>query len=230
MTRPQIAHGPLRSYGRIQSRPIKPRQQGLIETLLPTIAVPDPVEGPIDLAVLAPDAEEVWLEIGFGGGEHLVAQAGKTPNVVILGAEPYLNGFASCLGHVDETGVRNVRLLHGDARALLAALPDASLTRIFVLFPDPWPKSRHHKRRIIQPEVIAEFARTLKSGGQVRFATDWADYVDWTLELFKAAPDFRWLADRANDWRVPPADHVTTRYEQKGLGDCKPVFLEFERM
>ena len=126
--------------------------------------------------------------------------------------------------------VENVRLLHGDGRALLAALPDASITRVFILFPDPWPKARHHKRRLIQTEVIDDLARVMKRGGRLRFATDWADYVDWTLEKFQAAKDFRWLAERADDWRVPPADHITTRYEEKKLGDCAPVFLEFARV
>jgi tRNA (guanine-N7-)-methyltransferase len=111
----------------------------------------------------------------------------------------------------------------------MALMPDASLDRIFVLFPDPWPKSRHNKRRIVQAETVAEFARLLKPGGRLRFASDWADYVDWSLQRFIASPAFRWPAERADDWRVPPADHITTRYEEKRLGDCAPVFLDFTR-
>jgi len=111
----------------------------------------------------------------------------------------------------------------------LLDLPDACLTRVFILFPDPWPKTRHHKRRLIQADVIAELARTLKPGGRLRFATDWADYADWTLAKLTMSPEFRWVAERADDWRQPPPDHVTTRYEQKRLGDCAPVFLDFER-
>jgi len=112
----------------------------------------------------------------------------------------------------------------------MALLPDASIDRLYILFPDPWPKTRHKKRRLIQPDFIAEAGRLLKPGGRLRFATDWADYADWTLQRFLASPDFRWTAERADDWRRPWADHVRTRYEAKRLGDCKPVWLEFERV
>jgi tRNA (guanine-N7-)-methyltransferase len=233
----QKPHGALRSYGRVKARPIKARQAGLLDTLLPTITVPD---GPVDLERLKPDAVEVWLEIGFGGGEHLAEQAARRPDVLFLAAEPFLNGVASAVRHIDERKLSNVRLRHGDARELLADLPDASLSRIFILFPDPWPKTRHHKRRLIQPEVVADLARVLKPDAALRFATDWKDYADWTIERMArgktlspaaggGAPAFRWTAERAADWREPPADHVTTRYEQKRLGDCAPVFLDFTR-
>jgi tRNA (guanine-N7-)-methyltransferase len=219
----QKPFGPLRSYGRIKSRPIKPRQAGLMETLLPKIAVDlsDPLGG---------WAGETWLEIGFGGGEHMAAQAGRAPGVRILGAEPFVNGVASAVRHVAEQGLEaNVRIHHGDARELVAALPAGSLERVFILFPDPWPKARHHKRRIVQPELLAELARALKPGGTLRFATDWADYADWTLERVLRSGRFDWPAESADDWRRPPADHVTTRYEEKRLGDCAPVFLDFVR-
>jgi tRNA (guanine-N7-)-methyltransferase len=176
-----------------------------------------------------PGASAVWLEIGFGGGEHLAAQAARRPDVLFLAAEPFLNGVASALRHIDEQALTNVRLRHGDARQLLADLPDACLSRVFILFPDPWPKARHHKRRLIQPEVLADLARTLKPGGALRFATDWRDYADWTLERMAASPDFTWTADSQADWSTPPADHVTTRYETKKLGDCAAVFLDFVR-
>jgi tRNA (guanine-N7-)-methyltransferase len=219
-------HPPLRSFGRLKSRPIKPRQAALMDSLLPSIRVPQQPFAPLGLM---PEAAEVWLEIGFGGGEHMAAQAARRPDVLVIGAEPFLNGVASALRHIDEAGLSNVRLQDGDARELLAHLPDACVARVFILFPDPWPKARHNKRRLIQPEVVAELARVLKPGGRLRFATDWADYADWTLERILASPDFRWPAERADDWRVPPADHVTTRYEEKKLGDCAPVFLDFER-
>jgi tRNA (guanine-N7-)-methyltransferase len=225
---PEPVHPPLRSYGRIKSRAIKPRQAALMETLLPRIAL-DPAAGPIDPKALAPEAAEVWLEIGFGGGEHMAAQASRRPEVLILGAEPFLNGAASALRHIDEAGLTNVRVLVGDARALTAALPDACLTRIFVLFPDPWPKARHNKRRIVQPETAGEFVRLLKPGGTLRFATDVESYADWALEILLKTPGLAWSAQQADDWRTPPADHITTRYETKKLGDIAPVFFDFVR-
>ena len=226
---PGDAHPPLRSFGRTKSRVIKPRQADLLNTLLPKIALPDPAAGPIDPRALKPEASEVWLEIGFGGGEHMAAQAGKRPDVLILGAEPFLNGAASALRHIDEARLDNVRLHIGDAREVVTALPDASLDRIFILFPDPWPKARHNKRRLVQSATIVEWARVLKPGGRLRFATDWADYGEWALERFQKNPAFDWTAQCADDWRNPPADHVTTRYETKRLGDITPVFLDFKR-
>jgi tRNA (guanine-N7-)-methyltransferase len=219
-------HPLLRSYGRIKSRPIKPRQAALMETLLPTLRVP---AGPFDPRSLKPDAAEAWLEIGFGGGEHMAAQAALRPDVLVIGAEPFQNGVASGLRHIDEAHLTNVRLHDGDARDLLAWLPDASVDRLFVLFPDPWPKTRHHKRRIVQADTVCAFARVLKPGGRLRFASDVAHYVDWSLERITASPAFAWTAERADDWRQPPPDHVTTRYEEKRLGDCAPVFLDFVR-
>lgn len=219
-------HPLLRSYGRLKSRPIKPRQAALMETRLPELRVPP---GPVDASGLMPGARETWLEIGFGGGEHMAAQAGCHPDVLILGAEPFTNGVASAVRHIDEQGLANVRVHDGDVRELIARLPDASLARVFILFPDPWPKARHHKRRLVQADTVAELARVLKPGGSLRFASDWADYVDWALERITANPAFRWTAGRADDWRVPPADHITTRYEEKRLGDCAPVFLDFVR-
>lgn len=219
-------HPPLRSYGRLKSRPIKPRQAALVETRLPELRVPS---GPLEPAKIMPGARETWVEIGFGGGEHMAAQAARHPDVLILGAEPFTNGVASAVRHIDERGLANVRVHDGDVREMIARLPDASIARVFILFPDPWPKARHHKRRLVQADTIAELARVLKPGGLLRFASDWADYVDWALERFTASPSFRWTATRADDWRVPPADHVTTRYEEKRLGDCAPAFLDFVR-
>ena len=220
------AHPPLRSYGRLKSRPIKPRQAALVETRLPGLRIPP---GPLAPHDLMPAAREVWLEIGFGGGEHMAAQAARAPDVLILGAEPFLNGVASAVRHIDEQGLTNVRLQDGDARELIARLPDGCLDRVFILFPDPWPKTRHHKRRIVQPDMVADLARLMKPGGRLRFASDVADYVDRALETIIASPEFTWTAARADDWRTPPADHITTRYEEKRLGDCAPVFLDFVR-
>lgn len=216
----------MRSFGRIKSRPIKPRQAALMDSLLPEIRCP---AQPFDPRDLKPDADQVWLEIGFGGGEHMAAQAARAPDVLILGAEPFQNGVASALRHIDEQGLSNVRLHDGDVRDLMARLPGASLDRVFILFPDPWPKARHNKRRLVQAELIEDLARLMKPAARLRFATDWADYADWTLERFLASPQFDWPAVRADDWRTPPADHITTRYEEKRLGDCAPVFLDLVR-
>ena len=221
------SHPPMRSFGRIKSRPIKPRQAALMDSLLPEVRCPTE---PFDPLMLKPDADQVWLEIGFGGGEHMAAQAARAPDTLILGAEPFQNGVASALRHIDEQGLSNVRLHDGDVRDLMARLPEACLDRVFILFPDPWPKARHNKRRLVQAELIADLARLMKPGATLRFATDWADYADWTLERFLASPHFDWPAVRADDWRTPPADHITTRYEEKRLGDCAPVFLDLIRI
>lgn len=249
-------HKPQRTYGRIKARTLKPRQAGLMETLLPHLAVPD--EGAIDVARLffpsplgegaggganllassvTPPTDPlpsrgggVVLEIGFGGGEHLIAQASAHAERRFIGVEPFLNGVASCLRHVEESGVTNVRLHQGDARDVIARLPDDSLDLCYILFPDPWPKARHHKRRLIQPEFLSELARVLKPGAEVRFATDWANYAAWTLWHFTRDARFVWPAERAEDWRRPWPGHVTTRYEAKKLGDCAPVWLRFVRI
>jgi len=170
------------------------------------------------------------LEIGFGGGEHLVAQAIAHPEQRFIGVEPFLNGVASCLRHIEESGAQNIRLHQGDARDVIARLPDASLDRVYILFPDPWPKARHHKRRLIQPEFLDELARVMKPGAELRFATDWADYASWTLEHLMRDARFTWLAERAENWRTPWPGHVPTRYEQKKLGDCAPIWLNFRRV
>lgn len=222
--------GPVRSFGRIKSRTLKPRQAALFDTLLPTLAVPDPSAGAIDPTALMPGARQVWLEIGFGGGEHLAEQAARHPDVLMIGCEPFLNGVGSALRHIDERDLKNVRLLAGDARALMAALPDASLDRVLILFPDPWPKARHQKRRLIQDDSAAEIVRVLKPGGTLRFVTDWKDYAAWALERFLRTPGLVWTAEEADDWRIAPFDHITTRYEEKRLGDTPPLFLELNRV
>ena len=227
-TTPAPTWGPMRSYGRIRSRTLKPRQAALFDTLLPRIAVPE--SGPVDPTALTPGARAAWLEIGFGGGEHLATQAERRPDTLMIGCEPFLNGVGSALRHVDERALANVRLHAGDAREVLARIPDAALERVMVLFPDPWPKARHHKRRLVQAETLEEFARALKPGGLFRFATDWKDYAAWTLERGLREPGLRWTAEAADDWRAPWADHVTTRYEEKQLGDTAPIFLEFARV
>ena len=225
---------PLRSFGRIKSRAIKPRQAALFETLLPSIALPDPKAGPLDPVALMPEAKGVWLEIGFGGGEHLAEQAARHPDTLMIGCEPFLNGVASALRHIDDGDLKNVRLHADDARDVLDALPDASLDRVMILFPDPWHKARHNKRRLLNDETAAVIARVLKPGGRVRFVTDWADYADWALERLARTPGLVEVDVGEGEWperaMIPPADHVVTRYEEKKLGDTAPIFLEFSRV
>lgn len=217
---------PIRTYGRTKSRSLKPGQAGLIDQLLPRLAI---AAGPFDPAAEAAGRAETWLEIGFGGGEHLAAQAALRPDVLFLGAEPFLNGLASVLRHIREQNLANVRLFAGDGRALMAALPAACVGRLFLLFPDPWPKTRHHKRRLVDATFVAEAARVLAPAGRLRFATDWTSYADQALEVFTRSDAFEWTATRADHWRLPPADHATTRYELKRLGDTAPIWLEFVR-
>lgn len=224
------AHPPLRTFGRIKSRPIKPLQAAQFDTLLPSIAVPDPKTGPVDPHALMPEATAVWLEIGFGGGEHLAEQAARHPDTLMIGCEPFLNGVASALRHVEERGLKNVRLHADDARDVMTALPAASLDRVMILFPDPWHKVRHNKRRLVQDAFAAEVVRLLRPGGRLRFVTDWKDYADWALEIFERTPGLVWQAEAADDWRTAPADHVVTRYEEKKLGDTAPIFLDFIRL
>lgn len=216
---------PVRSFGRLRSRALKPSQAARLSDDLPRLTLP---AGPLDPATLGPAHAETWLEIGFGGGEHLAAQARAHPEVLVLGAEPFQNGLASAVRHAE--GLENIRLWPGDGRELMAALPSASLARLFVLFPDPWPKRRHHKRRLIDGGFAAEALRLLRVGGRLRFATDWEDYANQALEVLLARPGFAWAAQTADDWRQPPADHVPTRYQAKRLGDIDPLWFEFVRL
>jgi tRNA (guanine-N7-)-methyltransferase len=221
------AHRPLRTFGRIKSRPIKARQAVLFDTLLPGIALPDPNAGPIDPFALMPQAKAAWLEIGFGGGEHLAAQATRHPDTVMIGCEPFLNGVASLLRHIDEAGLQNVRVHADDARGVVEALTPASLDRVMILFPDPWHKARHNKRRLIQDDFVQALVRVLKPEGRLRFVTDWENYADWALETFRRNPQLEWTGPA--DRHEAPLDHVITRYEEKKLGDIQPIFLDFVR-
>jgi tRNA (guanine-N7-)-methyltransferase len=216
-----------RLYGRAQGKPLSARQQALVDELLPRIAIPETPPRSLKPAELFVSPDAVWLEIGFGGGEHLTGQAQRNPQVGILGAEPFLDGVAKALTGIEEQGLSNIRLRRGDARLLVEQLVDQSVDRVFILFPDPWPKTRHRKRRLIQPAFLGELARVLNPGARLRFATDWADYAERALGDIVADGRFRWLAEAADDWRAPPVDHVTTRYQEKRLGDCAPVFLDF---
>lgn len=217
-------------YGRQAGKPLRAKQARLMEELLPQVAAPDPLKGPIVLKGLFPKAEEVWLEVGFGGGEHLAWHAARHPRFGFIGAEPFLNGVARLLVHIDDEDLQNVRVHYGDARPLIEALPSGALSRIFVLHPDPWPKKRHFKRRMISPWFFAEAARLLKSGGELRVASDIEDYIRWTLMHAQNAPEFEWTAERSRDWKKRPDDWPQTRYEAKALKEGRPAaYLIFRR-
>ena len=191
-----------------------------------------PAEGAIGdpRTLFDPPAETVWLEIGFGGGEHLAAQAEAHPAIGLIGCEPFVNGIVSALGHVARRGLANVRLWPDDARLLLDRLPAGSLDRIFVLFPDPWPKARHAKRRFVSSENLDRLARLMRGGAELRLASDDADHVDWMLMQLLAHPAFEWTARRAADWREPPPDWLPTRYEAKAVQHgVQPAYLRFRR-
>jgi tRNA (guanine-N7-)-methyltransferase len=219
-------------HGRRRGKKLRVGQQSLLDTLLPRLSVAIPPEaGRIDLAAcfggrLPPDG--VWLEIGFGAGEHLVWQAEQNPGVGLIGCEPYLNGVAKCLAHIERAGIGNIRLFTDDARLVMAALPARSLGRVFVLFPDPWPKTRHHKRRFVQRETLDRFAELMVPGAELRLATDDPSYLPWMIEHAVPHPAFEWLAQGPADWRHRPADWPATRYERKQLAGT-PTFLRFRR-
>lgn len=217
-------------YGRRRGKKLRAGQEALLDTLLPRLLVEVPPEPQmIDLAALFGGARDVWLEVGFGAGEHLVWQAEHHPDVGLIGCEPYINGVAKCLAHIERTGVTNVRLFTDDARFVMRALPPQSLGRAFVLFPDPWPKTRHHKRRFVQRSNLDVLARLLKPGAELRLATDDPSYLPWMVEHACLHPAFEWLAERPADWRGRPEDWPGTRYEQKMLAGHKPVFLRLRR-
>lgn len=220
---------PIRSFGRTGGRPLSPRQQALIDEQLGRWQVPAP-DGSFDPRSLFPEASDVWLEIGFGGGEHLIHQASLHPDIGFIGCEPFVEGVAKALAGIEDDRLINVRLWPDDARILLGAFEPGSITRAFILFPDPWPKRRQQKRRLVQPAFLTALHRVLAPGAGVRFATDVASYADEALLAFLSHGGFHWTAERADDWRRPPADHVTTRYETKKLGDCAPVWFDFTRI
>jgi tRNA (guanine-N7-)-methyltransferase len=223
---------PLRSYGRRKGKPLSARKERLIADLLPRLRLNLKERAPKGLQLLFPvQVKEVWLEIGFGSGEHLLFQATHHRDVGFIGCEPFVNGMASLLGAIETQGLETIRLHDGDAREALAWLPNGSIARLFILFPDPWPKKRQLKRRLISPETAREIARVLAGGGELRFASDSGDYAAPALNAIGQSHAFIWLAERASDWRVRPPDWPETRYERKALSeDRKPVYLRFKRL
>lgn len=202
-----------RLYGRRQGHKLRQGQAALLDDLLPRISVP--ADGPLDVERLFGDDRPLWLEIGFGRGEHMGGQAEANPHVGIIGAEPFIDGVVGALMEVRDRGVTNIRLHHGDALDVLDRLPDACLDRVFLLHPDPWPKARHAKRRFINPGPLDLIARVLKPGGEFRLGTDHPVYCRWAMMQMGKRQDFRWLAERPVDFLTRPADWPQTRYEAK---------------
>jgi tRNA (guanine-N7-)-methyltransferase len=217
-------------FGRRKGHPLRSRQAALFDTLLPKLAIDLSVRAPADLRSLFADVDDVRLESGFGGGEHLIAEAERHPRTGFIGIEPFVNGMAKALAAIDERNLKNLRLHHGDATDMLAWLPQACLSRFDLLYPDPWPKRRHWKRRFVQDRSIAAIARMLRPGGEFRFASDIPDYVVWTLLRLTRSPDFVWMAECADDWRLPWPRFSGTRYEAKAKREGRmPCYLIFRR-
>jgi tRNA (guanine-N7-)-methyltransferase len=218
------------SFGRRKGRVLRPSQQKLIDTLLPSLTITLP-DGNLDMTSLFPAAEQYVMEIGFGGGEHLAAQAEANPDAGFIGCEPYLNGVAKLLRHINAKQVGNIRIYTDDARFLLEKLMPESLDKVYILFPDPWPKARHANRRIINAQTLNLLARVVKPGGALQLASDDPAYIEWMLEVLLQDSRFEWLAEKADDFRMPPPGWVATRYQEKteAMGR-KPVFLLFTKI
>lgn len=226
------APAPLRSYGRRKAKPLSARKERLIGELLPLIRVSLAKEAPNRFTALFPvPVKDVWLEIGFGSGEHLLWQAERHQDIGFIGCEPFINGMGSLLGAIEQRGIGTIRVHDGDARDVLAWLPDRSIGRIFLLFPDPWPKRRQKKRRLLARETVSELARVLVPSGELRFASDSGDYAAQALLLARGSGAFVWTAERPADWRERPSDWPETRYERKALSEGrKSVYLTFGRL
>jgi tRNA (guanine-N7-)-methyltransferase len=222
----------LRSYGRRRGRALSGRQKRLWQDVLPRLAMPSnpaALQHPAEL--FTPPVSQVWLEIGFGGGEHLVWQAAQNPDVGLIGCEPYEDGIVKVLSAIESNRLTNIRLHADDARLLLRLLPDASVDRVFVLFPDPWPKVRHRKRRLVSPEMVVELARITRDGSELRIATDIDDYACGMLLALSGCSRFRWLAQGPQDWRQRPADWPQTRYEAKAVAAGRRCYyFRFQRI
>jgi tRNA (guanine-N7-)-methyltransferase len=217
-------------FGRRKGKKLRSAQGDQIATTLPRLRLPE--AGPVEPHGLFPrPVEDVALEIGFGGGEHLAARARENPARGFIGCEPFVNGMAKLLALVDAEGLDNVRVWDGDAGFLLPRLPDASLAVVSLLYPDPWPKRRQRKRRFVSDDSLREITRILKPGGEFRFASDIDDYVGWTLARGLRCSGLRWRARRADDWRRPWQGWPGTRYEAKALREGRtPSYLTFERI
>ncbi len=219
-------------FGRRKGHKLRLHQADLIEHLLPRLALDVASPAPSNLAdMFDPPADDIRLEIGFGGGEHLVAEARSSPTTGFIGCDPYVNGMAKILTQIETHNIGNIRLFAGDAAELLAWAPRHSLGRIDLIHPDPWPKRRHWKRRFVQDATVAAMARVLKPDGEFRFVSDIADYCAWTLLHLSRSSDFSWTAERASDWRLPWADYTVTRYGAKAEREGRQAtYLRFRKV
>ncbi|MGI9354369.1 MAG: tRNA (guanosine(46)-N7)-methyltransferase TrmB [Rhizobiaceae bacterium] len=218
-------------FGRRKGPPLQGRKLRMVDELLPQLLIDLSAPAPESMANLFPNSvDSVFLEIGFGGGEHLAEQAATHPEAGFIGVEPFINGMAKMLGKIEDDGLVNVRLYNDDATQLLDWLPEASLSRIDLLYPDPWPKKRHWKRRFVSQINLKRFARVLKPGGLFRFASDIDTYVNWTLNHFHQNGQFEWPAETADDWREPWDGWSRTRYEAKAIREGRtPCYLRFRK-
>ncbi|MBL8643306.1 MAG: tRNA (guanosine(46)-N7)-methyltransferase TrmB [Rhodospirillaceae bacterium] len=226
-TGPRVLH-----YGRRKGKPLTTARQTVLDTLMPRLRIDPPQSGSmIDVRALFPQTTtDIWLEIGFGAGEHLATQAARNPDVGIIGGEVFINGVASLVRYVDAQSLKNIRIFNDDVRLLLPALPDGCLSRVFVLFPDPWPKVRHAKRRFIGPQNLNHLARVMRPGAELRIASDHPVYIQWVMEQVPPHPAFTWQVTGPEDWATAPPDHVETRYQLKaGKEGRKPAFFRFFR-
>ena len=216
-------------FGRSKGKTLRAHHARLVGTVLPTLELANvALEEPARVFGFTP--RELHMEIGFGGGEHLAQRAREAPDTAFLGCEPFINGVAKLLATIDSERLHNIRIRAGDAREILEALPAGALDRIYILYPDPWPKRRQLKRRFISFDTIAAFARVLKAGGEVRFATDIDDYAGWTLARFLSVEKFEWRASIADDWRAPWTGWAATRYEIKARAEGRSsAYLTFRR-
>ena len=216
-------------FGRQKTKKLSARQQRLVDELLPKLLIA-PEKGPANEGFQNP-GQPLWLEIGFGGGEHLSARAAQNPDINYIGCEPFNNGIAKLLVAIDEQELNNVRLYSNDARHVLNALPEASLEGVYLLYPDPWPKKRHHKRRFVSKETLDLLSRAIKPGGTLIIASDIPDYVRTALLHLRPHPAFNWSPERADDWRLPPDGWPGTRYEQKAIREGRtPTYLKITRL
>ena len=225
------AHARGSFFGRRKGHKLRIHQADLIDNLLPHLALGIGTPAPDDLTdIFESKPDGVRLEIGFGGGEHLIAEALAFPDIGFIGCEPYVNGMAKILTQIEAHNIGNVRLYAGDAAELLAWAPPQSMRRIDLIHPDPWPKRRHWKRRFVQDSTVAAMARILKAEGEFRFVSDIDDYCAWTLSHLLRSPDFSWTAERASDWQVPWPDYTMTRYGAKAEREGrKATYLRFRR-